>query len=646
MKRYLSFLLFMLLATTLLAGKNVIVTISDHQFTLDEYERIYRKNNTQLNDERDVKSPKEYLDLFVNYKLKVIEAENKGYDTIQAFIDELEGYRKELAKPYLTDVSFTDSMVKTAYFRTINHVKASHILLNVAPNASPEDTLQIYQRIIDIRNQALSGEKTFAELAVAFSEDPSAQTNMGDLGYFKAFNMITEFENTAYNTPVGEISMPVRTQYGYHIIQVNDLKRNEGEVKVAHIMKMFNNRNEVNEAIDQQYKKEADSLYQLLLDGADFAELAAKHSDDRGSKNNGGEMQWISETFSVKPFVEAAFALEDSGSIAPPVRTPYGWHIIKMIDRRPPPKFEDIKEELTQKVKADPARSKHSQLLFINKLKENYGYESYAENLAKLNESLDTAGQTLNYFPEVLVGLPLYKVGDSVFTTQSFIDYLTGKKVKAPYAALRIKDQLKKYNDDVLIQYEDSKLEAKYPEFAQIMEEYHDGMLLFAIMQDEVWDRAVEDTLGLESYYQNNKGTYLWEKHFDGLLIECETAEAASQCRQLIDQGFNTAESLKNEIQNAGTEGVKIETGKWEKGDNEMIDFLHFNVPQPDRADAEKVFTHGMLVEAGKAKTLDEARGLYISDYQQLLEEAWIAQLREQHPVKVNKRLLKKVKAL
>ena len=648
MKQVISISLFLFFSLSLVAKNDVIVKIGDKSFTKDEYEVIYRKNNTQLNDQSEVKTPQEYLDLFINYKLKVIAAEDRGMDTLKSFIDELEGYRKELAKPYLTDVTVTDSMVKQAYYRTVNDVKASHILLSVPKDAAPADTLKIYNKIIDIRNQFLNGEKTFGELAKEFSEDPSAAQNEGNLGYFNAFNMVTPFENAAYTTPVGEVSMPVRTRFGYHLIYVTDLRKSQGEVKVAHIMKMFSNWRDVSDEEDAKFKSEADSIYQLLLNGADFAQLAADNSDDKGTKDNGGEMNWITGSFRVTEFTDAAFGLKEKGDFTAPVRSPYGWHIIKLIDRKPPKTFDELKNELTQKVKNDPERSKHSKESYLNKKKKEYGFVTYGDNIESFKKFINQQGDTIkNNIPTNILELPLYKIADSTYTVKSFINMqyktLANKDNMSANLAL---NALKTYDEKVVDQYVSSTLELKHPEFAQIMQEYRDGMLLFAIMQEEVWDKAVKDTLGLQQFYEQHQAKYLWDKHFDGLLIHCNNEAAYDSCKKMLDSGIKDPEIIKEKINTNHTQQIKITSGKWEKGDNDKIDYFEFDGPKPDNINDKLDFVEGKIVEAGAPKLLEEARGLYISDYQDQLEKNWIAQLKSEYKIEVNKKLLKKVKSL
>jgi peptidyl-prolyl cis-trans isomerase SurA len=568
-------------------------------------------------------------------------------DTIQEFIDELNGYRKELAQPYLTDVTITENMVKDAYYRTTHPIHASHILFNIPADADPADTLKAYNKAIEIRNMFLNGEKAFPELAAEYSDDRSATQNKGDLGYFAAFNMVTPFENAAYNTPAGEVSMPVRSQFGYHLIYVHDISESKGKVKVAHIMKIFPDINNIDPEMDKRFEQESDSIYNELLNGADFAEMVKNHSDDQSTVPTNGEMQYIDQTFRVYEFRDAAFELNKIGDIHKPIRTVYGWHILKLINKQEPQTFKELEDELTQKVKNDPNRSKHSKQIFLNKLKKEYGLTVHEENIAQLKNAIDNASDTIKQFDNQLTNVALYTVNGKNFTVGEFYSYLKTKpNTKKGISPAIAKNELEKFDETVIIQYEDSRLKDKYPEFASIMQEYHDGMLLFAIMQEEVWDKAVKDSTGLENYYNNNRKQYFWDKHFDGLLIKCNTTDAAEYCKELLSENITDAETLYEKFNEKPDFTINIASSKWEKGDNPTIDYLYFDGDKPKNLNTDTNVAHGTIVEAGKAKTLNDARGIYISDYQNYLEQEWLKSLKNKYKIKVNKRLLKKVETL
>ena len=630
------------------AQKDVILKIDNQPIGLEEFERIYNKNNTQLSDENELKSPKEYMEMFINFKLKVIEAENRGMDTISSFIKELEGYRRDLAKPYLTDISFTDSMIHEAYYRSVHEVRASHILIRVDEKASKAEDQKAYDKIMEIRNRIVNGGEDFKTLAKELSEDPSAKSNSGDLGYFSAFQMVTPFENAAFDTPVGEVSMPVRTRFGYHLIYTEDLRKSKGEVKVAHIMKMFSNPRNVSEQEVAKLKVEIDSVYQKLLNGEDFAKLAKEYSMDVRTANNGGEMSWIKSSFNVPEFAQAAFALDTIGQISGVIKTDYGWHILKLVAKREPKTFNELRDDLTNRVKRDPERSKYSRQKFVAKLKDEYGFAYNTDNKAILdsivNDSkIDSLSNSIS--PEI-DNLELFTVNQKQYTIQDFLNYVFGKKLKTDkLPRYKFTNEYSNFEDQAIVDYEDSQLEEKYPDFKYLMKEYHDGILLFSIMEEEVWNKAMQDTLGLEAFYAENQGKYKFGKHFDGYLINCDSIDIRDKVTEMLKAGTTDPEVIENELNSEDVHSVNVKKAKWEKGDNATVDFYVFDGEKPEKLNEDLTFVYGDVKDEA-VKTLDEARGLYISDYQDYLEKQWLETLHNKYKIKVNKKLLKKVKQL
>jgi len=642
----LSIILFLSLSQLLIAQKNSVVTIDGRPISKDEFEVIYQKNNTNLNDDSEVKSPQEYMKMFIDFKLKVIEAENRGLDTTVAFKTELNGYRDELAKTYLTDVSVTDSMVKEAYYRTTHLIKASHILLELSDKATPEDTLNAYNKLIEVRNMYLNKEKTFEELAKEYSDDPSAITDGGNLPYFGAFRMLTSFENGAYATPVGEVSMPVRTSVGFHLIKVDQIIPSVGEMKVGHIMKKFSTNVDVPESEDKAVYALIDSLYQLVKNGADWAELAKEYSDDKLAAQNGGIMRFISQEFSVAEFAEAAFALKKDGEVAKPVRTKYGWHLIKRIETKPPLTFDEAKGELTKKVKADPTRSNYSKLRFIANMKAEYGYSQYDENIKSFqNRTKAECPDTLYSIPQQIGSLVLLKFAGKEYDVASYFKS-TMEKFNLPYILKTIfVNGLDQYFEEIITTHENSRLEVKYPEFSYLIREYHDGILLFSIMETEVWNKAIQDSLGLLNYYNQHKDKYPLGEHFDGLLIKCDSEETRKVVEKAIADGNTDAESLQALAINIGGNKNSVVKGRWEKGSNRYIDFFVFKGEKSRDIKENLHFVVGSIKNGG-IKTLDEARGLYISDYQGIIEEEWLKGLHQKYQVVINEKMLRKVKSL
>jgi peptidyl-prolyl cis-trans isomerase SurA len=650
MKNLLSiFAISVLLSTSLAAQKNTIVTIDGRDISKEEFETIYKKNNTNLNDENEVKSPQDYMKMFIDFKLKVVEAENRGLDTVQSFISELAGYRDELAKTYLTDVSINDSMVKEAYYRTVNLVKVSHILIELGENATPDDTLKVYNKLIQIRNMYLNKEKTFGELAQEYSDDPGSNKDSGQLPYFTAFRMITPFENVAYSTKVGEVSMPFRTQVGYHILKVDDLKPSLGELKVAHIFKRFSNPDSVTVDDNKKGKAFMDSVYTLIQNGADFGKLASDLSDDNGTAKNGGVMKFIGFDFVISDFAIAAFTLKNNGDYSQPVRTKYGWHIIKRLETRPEPTFAEMEIELTKKVKSDPLRSKYSKMKFIDNMKKEYGFISYDNNIKKFKEIIQAYNSdTIFSLPDNCKKLVLFTFAGKDNTPENYSNSIRSQFKINYVLKSKFAEGLNEYIDQVITDYENSKLEEKYPEFKYLINEYHDGILLFAVMESEVWNKAIADTVGLENYYEQNKGKYLLGEHYDGLYIKCIDLDSRKLIEQSIEKGITDADSLMA-IANKGKENEKkkniVTRGRFEKGSNRHVDFIVWGGEKPRTFNNDLEFVNGGIKPNG-VKTLEEARGLYISDYQAVIEKEWLKQLRQKYVVKINEKLLSSIKSV
>nr|MBD3623156.1 peptidylprolyl isomerase [Sunxiuqinia sp.] len=634
----LIFLFFAILTTTIGLGQtdsDILVQIDDQAITKEEFVWLYEKNNSYLLNDSEKKTPSEYLDLFINFKLKVMEAQRLGYDTIPGFVSELKTYREELAKPYLTAIQYTDQMVETAYERMKTEIDASHILILLDQSAMPNDTLQAWNEVMEIRNQLLQGAD-FGELAVKYSEDPSSKQNKGRLGYFSAFQMVYPFEDAAYKTAVGEITQPVRTSFGYHLIRVNGRRPAKGQIKVAHIMKRLDEHTS-EEAVNQQ-KQQLDSLLAELKSGSDFAKLARQHSDDRRTAQNGGELSWFSSSGMMPEFADPAFELEDDGDLSHVVRTPYGWHIIKRIEYRPVPGFDTLQDFLNEKIRNNAEISQHSSEIFIQNLKKEYNFEQDHQCLDQLNAAIESS--TLKSFRPGNPDEVLFQFADQKVSTKEFADYLKEKandKVSAQQA-------YGNFVDRTLTKYENSRLEAKYPEFRFLMQEYHDGILLFNLSEDTIWDAAARDSAGLEAFYQKNKSKYHWEERFHGWSIKCENQEVKDFVEAVFEEDPEIREDelsdlLKNHFEKTS---AKIRFGYFEKGADKLVDHLVWNAPKPDDFKDGLHFVRGNKVSQ-QPKTLGEARGLYISDYQNQLEEQWIKELRKRYRVRINRKVLKKI---
>ncbi len=625
----------------------VLLTVGGDPVTVDEFERIYKKNNNEASLNKQ--TPEEYLELFINFKLKVKEAEALGMDTTTKFINELEGYRVQLAKPYLTDEEAKQEMMKEAYERAQLDVKAHHILIKLGSSPTPEDTLQAYEKASEIRARILNGED-FETVARATSDDASVQRNGGDLGYFTAFSMIYAFETMAYTSPIGEISMPFRTNYGYHVLKVDERRPARGQVKVAHIF--VRTPEEMDESQKEQAYEKVQTVYDSIQSGVDFRQLAMNNSEDPGSAKNGGEIPWFGTGRMIPEFENVCFSIEQTGEYSKPFKSSYGWHIVKLMDKKGVGTYEEMEATLQEKInRAD--RGKHRSDRYIAKLKNEYGYSENSESLEPIYAAIDTslllgmweAGE-LEYLTTLLL-----KIGEKEITTGEFVDYIvvTQNRGKSRNPKSYVDVLFKDFSNDQVIKYEESRLSVKYPEFRYIYEEYHDGILLFDIMDQQVWSMAVSDTLGLEAFHEAHKNDYMWQARTDAFLVtfnEGTDVAGVKKASKKIAKGKLDEEALNARYcSNDTIPCITLTRMLVEKDENEMVDAQNGVVgPGPViEGDESNSFVIIKEVRSPEPKKLDESRGQITSDYQTFLEEDWINQLKEKYPVEVNKDLLSRI---
>ena len=642
-------LLSLVVSATLVAGlysqdSPVLLTIGNEEVTLGEFERIYKKNNSETSMNRQ--TPEEYLDLFINFKLKVMEAEALGMDTTQKFIDELEGYRKQLARPYLTDNETREEMMKEAYERAQYDINASHILIKLPPNPEPEDTLAAYERIMEIRDRIMGGE-AFEVVARATSDDASAQRNGGNLNYFTVFSMVYPFENVAYNTPVGEVSMPFRSAYGYHILKVNDRRPARGQVKVSHIF-IRTTENMTDEEKVEAYEK-AQMVYDSLQHGADFGRMARLYSEEPNSAQNGGEIPYFGTGRMIPEFEDACFAIENQGDIGEPVKSIIGWHIIKLIDKKGIGSYEEMQPELQEKINRG-GRTEVRAEKFMERLKEEYGF---SENLSALDPVYAAADSTLlegtwKAGELALDNEILMTIGTRKVTTGEFAAYLESQHNRVPKRNLAgyVDELYQKFTLETVMEFEESKLPEKYPEYKYVYEEYHDGILLFDIMDQKVWSKAVTDTAGLEAYHREHREAYMWPERIEAYQVSCSEGAPVDQIRKAykkIAKGRWDEHELNDRFcANDTIDCITLTHLLVVDGENERVDQL--NRIQGPGPLFEEEDGSGFIIIQGirppEPKELDEARGQITSDYQNYLESEWIKTLKEKYPVEVNRELL------
>ena len=620
----------------------VLMTINNRPVLKSEFEYIYNKNNS--NNSLDKKTLDEYVDLFVNFKLKVEEARSQGIDTTKSFITELAGYRSQLTKPYLTDSKVEDAILHEAYDRSKEDVDVSHILIRIPQNATPADTLKAFNEINAIWKRVQ--KEDFAKVAKEVSQDQSAEQNSGHIGWISAFRTVYPFETMAYNTPVGTISRPVRTAFGYHILKIHARRKSLGEILVSHIM-IFTSKGD--EAKNKKAKVTIDSIYQLVLAGDDFGKLARTYSNDKGSSVKNGELPWFGTGRMVPEFETAAFALKKVGDVSQPIQSAYGWHIIKLMDKKGLAPFDELKADLERKMKHDE-RANSGQHAFLLKSRIANNYQENSASKEEFINLLTKSKLTDSTFIAEAAKLnkPLFSFAGKNFTQADFAKYLkknntTDKSIPSEI----IDEKLNAFADTELLAYEDSQLENKYDDFRFLMEEYHDGILLFEVSNREVWEKASKDTQGLEKYFNEHKTDYKWEKpHFKGHVILCKNKETLLAAKAIVKKSDpDSIDKYLTTRLNDSIQYVKVEKGLFVQGENKVVDDQIFKTKEkyvPSK-DYPFFFVTGKLLK-NKPEDYTDVRGLVTADYQEYLEREWIKALRAKYPVNVDQNVLKTVK--
>ena len=641
--------------------KKVLMTIGDQSVTVKEFTDVYNKNN--LKDEVvEKKSIDEYLDLFINFRMKVMEAYEMKLDTNAKFKKELNGYRKQLAKPYFTNEEISEELIEEAYQRKLKDIRASHILITCDKHALPSDTLKAYNKAMDVRKKALK-DPDFGKLAATYSQDPSARDikatdntparkgNRGDLGYFTVFDMVYPFETGAYNTAEGEISMPVRSDFGYHIIKVASVTDAMGTINASHIFLELSA--DASEEEEQAMKAKADNIYKEIMDrdGKNWNEAVVKYSDDRGSANRAGALTPFAVSRIVPEFIEAVKQLQP-GEISKPVRTSYGYHIIKLVSNTGVGSFEKERQGIAERVEKD-MRSKKSEEVVLQQIKKDYGFKSNEKNIGEFMASIDSTLLRGAYVPADNLKLTnnLFSIGKASYTVGDFVNYIKAHQTAQRYVSVQTYayQLFEAFQNEKVLEYADEHLEEHYPEFKALVQEYNDGILLFDLMDQEVWSKAVNDTAGLREYHERNADKYMWKDRARACVITVKNPESLPKVKNYLDEGV-PFDSLRSVLIRDTVTGVTVRNGFYQHGDNQYVDQTEWNVGVrneiPSTVDNSTVIVNIIELRKPEPKTLAEARGLVTSDYQTELEAQWIEELHRKYTVKINEKVLNQVRAL
>lgn len=623
----------------------VALKINGNPVTKSEFEYIYHKNSTAT--EADQKSLDDYLNLFITYKLKVEEAKTQKLDTTSSFRKEYAGYKSQLAEPYLLDTLSEQTLAKKYYDRLSEDLEVSHILISFTKKEMlPADTLALYNKAMDIRKKLMdtSNPLSFEKAAEEYSSDHSGK-KPGYLGWVTANMLVSPFENAIYSLKVGSISLPVRTNFGYHLILLHNKRPDPGMARVAHIM-FATNQGMSKEQVDSVYDQ-AEKIYKKLQAGEDYAKLAQEYSFDKYSSEHGGEVGWVSVGARFpSEWIEASLALKNANDYSTPIKTDYGYHIIKLLEKKPRDSFSAMQSQLVGYLKNGDRKTELNRFR-VAKLKNEIKLEVNAKSLAALHDLSQREFPTDSSFIADANKLkqPLFKIGDNLYTTTDFASYLKTDKSRNSLVSTEFLDNaFDAYSLEKLTVAKEQGLAKQYPEFKDLSNEYFDGILLFDIMNKEVWQKAEKDTAGLEKYFEENRSKFVWkEPKYKGYVVHCKNQSTMDQAKAIIaaNIGAKNLPQLLSAL-NDSTARVNIEVGTWSEGDNPYVDKQFYGKELKKDMKAFPLF----FVEARSINAPEEytdVRGQIISDYQDTLEKEWVESLHKKYKVEINKKVLKTI---
>ena len=613
-------------------GDETLFTVNGQPVTKEEFLYVYKKNNPGKETDFSKESLQEYLDLYINFKLKVAEARTLKIDTTEKVREELQKYGDQLIKSNF-DKEVLDPAAKKLYDRLQKERLVYHVMIKAD---AIKDSAAAMQKLNTARDRVLKGED-FGKVASEVSSDTSNKKDPGLVGWITA-NQIpdADFENMVYNTPVGNVSQVFKTKFGYHFIKITQERAAQGTVTVEHILIKTPKNATAADIAKAQVK--ADSIYQLVKKGADFEDLAAQYSDDKGSANNGGKLEPFTTGKMVMPFQEAAFALKNPGDYSAPVQTAYGWHIIRLLEKKPIGTYDEMKDELKGKVERSP-EYKTLRNDFVNRVKNTYRFTENADARNEFYATLDSSFIKNNWTMSRAAGLNkvVFSIDKVNFTQNDLASY-----IELNQRSSRDKDMKQKFEkiytqalEQTLIEYD---LAARNIDFRRLMQEYRDGIPLFALLEQKVWSMAAKDTVGLEKYYDAHKTEYMWDERVDASVYTVSDPAILKEVKKLAEK--NTADKdILSKYNNDSVSVVTITSNLFLMVQNSNVDKLNKKVGMGEdilNADGSVTFVKINKVVPPAPKTLKEARGYVISNYQDYLEKQWILELHKKYPVSVN----------
>ncbi|PWT71488.1 MAG: hypothetical protein C5B59_18115 [Bacteroidetes bacterium] len=644
MKYFVSCVLVLLFTQLLLADTvyaQTLFTYGAQPVSKQEFLKAYKKNNTK--SKASAKSYQEYLDLYTRYKLKVRAAYDMKLDTLANQLADLQNFRSQIVDQYMNNEASLNKLINEAFLRSQKDVHVQHIFIGFPKNPSPSDTLQAFQKAMNAYGDLAKGNE-FGNVAKEYSEDPFEKSNSGDIGFITVFDIPYPLESLAYTTAVGKFTKPFRGKTGYHILKVIGARKAIGKVKVAQILLVFPYH--ATDAAKLETRQRADSIYQVLQKGGDFAELARHFSGDNLTYQSGGEMPEFGVGKYDPAFESAAFNLKTPGEVSRPVESEFGYHIIKLIGRKPTPSQKDkMTTDAIRMMVLNDARIETAKKEMLQTILRDIQYKQAAFNESQLWIYTDSILQnkTKPSFPDLTENTVVFSFGKKQFLVKDWLAHRKAMKTSGASGGKSNKEWFDQYVQITALEYYRNHLENYNKEFAYQLKEFQDGNLLFEIMQRKVWDKASSDSNGLKDYFQAHKSSYVWQPSADAIVFTCAGNKMAEDIKSKIGQN----PSYWRRITDSASGLIQADSGRFELsqlplGETNKLQNAQFS--SQVKAQGDNNVTMAYIIRTYDQKmprNFSDARGLVINDYQNYLEDKWIEELKKKYPVKVNEVVMK-----
>ncbi len=621
--------------------KEVLVVVGTISVDKEEFLQLMAK-------ERESESPansltrkefEENFESFLNYKLKVIEAESIKLDQMEEFNLEFSSIKESLIAPYLIKNSIEEGEVKKVYARLQEIVRAKHILFQFPPNPKKEDSIAVLQLALKVKAELENGGD-FSALAANYSDDPSAKVNKGDLGYFTGLQMVQQFEEAAYTLPVGSISDPILTDFGYHIIQVSGRQANPGEVQVSHILVRFDSENPSQE--ENARRKISDIYAEIQKESTIWEEIVQTYSEDFGTKSAGGVLPWFGVGTMIPEFEVAGFSLTEIGEVSPPIKTAYGYHILRLEGKRGLQPYEEVEQSIRSKILRNSKTGMiQSQVVAIQK--SRFGFQENEQGISTVAGAV-TATDILSFGAAIqekkLGGTVLFKVNTSSYTAGDLVNFMQTKEVTPKGTGTFFELWLDKFTEATLAKTEEVDLEKNNKAYQMLLKEYRDGILLFSLTNQEVWQKGLNDSLGQQAFFEKNAQKYQWKGRVQAYLTKVNDASKLENARKFLqNKGFDTDSfaAFEADYRSNYPDAYATESGTFEYEAHPILSKVDLNTTYQELViqGTSYVLVIGKVYPPGPRK-FEEARGLIIRDYQEFLDQALTKRLKEKYPIQIN----------